>query len=154
MRMGNSSLSATLAAMPRGVAWAVDSRNMRVGSGVAPGAKTFFIVLCGKLGEKRVAGGLSLMADARKMLRAAAIELLFKLLDGTSSRVVSSLRDEAAFGVPLRLAEPPAKGDAAKLRFAKGRGGRGFGVPFALSATLSSPGREKVTISRIIREKV
>jgi len=51
-------------------------------------------VLCGSFGEKRVAGGLSVNVDALKMFRAAAIELLFRLLEGTSSRVVNSFLDD------------------------------------------------------------
>jgi hypothetical protein len=91
MRMENSSLSVALAT-PRGVACAVLSRNVRVGFGVAPGAKTLFGVFWGMLGEKAVDGGLPLMADARKMFRAVEMELLFKLLDGRSSRFPKSVR--------------------------------------------------------------
>ena len=149
MRMGKSSLSVALEAIPRGVALTVDSRYTRDGSGVAPGAKTLFIVLCGSLGEKRVAGGLSLKVDDRKMFRAAAMELLLRPLEGTSSRVINSFREDELWGVPLRFAELPLKGDAVKLRFAKGRGGRALGVPLAPFVTWSSPGRAKVTISEM-----
>ena len=54
------------------------------------------MVLCGKLGENGVMGGLSEIDEARKMLRAAAIELLLKLLEGTSSRVVNIFRADVA----------------------------------------------------------
>lgn len=149
MRMGNRSLSNTLAAMPRGVAWAVAPRYDRVGSGVAPGAKTFFMVLAGSLGEKGLAGGLSLIVDARKMLRAVAMELLLRLLGGCSSRDMSSLRPEDVWGVSKRFAELlPPKGDAANARFAKGNGGRDLGVPLlALGARSPSLGRANVTIA-------
>lgn len=87
--------------MPRGVAWAVEARKTREGSGVAPGANTLFIVLCGSAGENGMLfdGGLSGMVDARKILRAADMDDLLMLLAGISSRVVNVLRDEAAVGV-------------------------------------------------------
>jgi hypothetical protein len=72
-------LSFAFAATPRGVACAVDPRN-RDGSGVAPGAKTFLGVAAGILGEKGAAGGLSLMVEARNMLRAEARLLFVRLL--------------------------------------------------------------------------
>lgn len=91
----------------------MDSRYTLEGSGVAPGAKTFFMALFGMLGEKVDVGGLSLMADALKMFLAVAIELPFRLLDGTSSRVVNIFRLDEAWGVPRRLAEELPNGDAA-----------------------------------------
>jgi hypothetical protein len=87
------------------------------------------------------------MAEARKMFRAVAIELLLRLLAGTSSRVVSSFFPDVTCGVPRRLAEELLKGDAAaEERFAKGSGGRDLGVPLVAASTTSSPGMEKVTI--------
>lgn len=109
--IGKSSFVKSFEAMPRGVAWAVDSRYLRDGSGVEPGAKSIFLVLCGRLGENVfVVGGLSTMDEALKMLRAVAIELLLRLLEGTSSRVRSCLRADVPRGVP-RPTEP--YGDAA-----------------------------------------
>lgn len=129
----------------------MDSRYTLEGSGVAPGAKTFFMVLFGMLGEKADVGGLSLMADALKMFLAVAIELLFRLLDGTSSRVVNSFRLDEAWGVARRFAEELPNGDAAAYaRLAKGSGGRDLGVPFVASMT-SSPGMENVTIVAVMR---
>lgn len=152
MRMGKSSLSVVFAAMPRGVAYAVDSLYTRDGSGVAPGANTFFIVLCGRFGEKGTdAGGLSEMADARKMLRAVAMLLLLRLLDGGSSRVVKNLRDGAECGVPRRFDGPLPNGEAAPYaRFANGSGGRALGVPLVAGAASFSPGSEKVTMSNYV----
>lgn len=91
--------------MPRGVAWIIDSRYTREGSGVAPGAKTFFGVFAGRfiLGEKGVTEGLSLAVEALKILRDVEIEFLFRLLAGISSRVFNSLRAGAERGVPSRL---------------------------------------------------
>ena len=43
------------------------------------------------------------MDEARKMLRAVAMELLLRLLEGTSSRVMSVFRAEDALGVPMRF---------------------------------------------------
>lgn len=86
------------------------------------------------------------MDEARKMLRAAAMELLLKLLEGTSSRVVRIFRAEAPCGVPVRLDELGANGDVPYGRFANGRGGRARGVPFVAAPASLSPGREKVTI--------
>lgn len=63
---------------------------------MAPGAKTRFMALCGKLGENGVMGGLSEIDEARKMLRAAAMEFLLRLLEGTSSRVVKIFREDVA----------------------------------------------------------
>jgi hypothetical protein len=118
-----------------------------VGSGVAAGANTLFFVLAGRLGEKEVDGGLSVMAEARKIFRAVAMEPCVKLLDGISSRVISVFLVDDCCGVPRRLAEPGPKGDdAAKARFAKGRGGRDRGVPWLAASATSSPGMEKVTI--------
>lgn len=68
----------------------MELRYIRDGSGVAPGAKTFFIVLLGILGENEDVGGLSVMVDARKIFRAVAMELWLRLLAGASSRVVNS----------------------------------------------------------------
>jgi hypothetical protein len=95
-------LEVVLAAMPRGVACAVDSRKTRFGSGVAPGANTFFGVFWGMLGEKGVMEGLSVV-DARKIFRAVEIVDLLRLLAGCSSRVVNILRDGALWGTPRRL---------------------------------------------------
>lgn len=93
----------------------MNSRWTRDGSGVAPGAKTFFIVLLGILGENvEAGGGLSVIVDARKMFRAVAMELLLRLLAGTSSRVVNSFLADAACGVPRRFEEALPKGDAAE----------------------------------------
>lgn len=147
MRIGNSSFVVVLAAMPRGVACAIELRYIREGSGVAPGAKTFFIVLLGMLGENVEAGGLSVIVDARNMFRAVAMELLLRLLAGTSSRVVNSFFADEACGVPRRFADELPKGEATEYaRFAKGSGGRDRGVPLVAASTTSSPGIEKVTI--------
>src|SRR5688572_453488 len=79
IRIGKRSLSLALEAIPRGVACAVEARN-RDGSGVAPGAKTFLGVVAEILGENAAAGGLSVIVEARKMLRAEARLLLVRLL--------------------------------------------------------------------------
>lgn len=89
------------------------SRKVRVGSGVAPGAKTFFMALRGKAGEKTEGPGLSLAAEARKMFRVDAAEGLPKLPDGTPSRDANRLRREPKLGVPLRQTEPAPKGEGA-----------------------------------------
>jgi hypothetical protein len=99
------------------------------------------------LGENVEVGEASLMVDARKMFRAVAIELWLRLLAGTSSRVINTLRAEEAWGVPKRLADELPNGDAAAdERFANGNGGRDLGVPLVAASTTSSPGIEKVTI--------
>lgn len=142
--MVKRSLSLARAATPRGVACAFEPRYVLDGSGVAPGAKTFFGVLAGMLGENRVEGGLSLIVEARKMLRAETILLLLKWLAGSSRS--NGLRAEDECGVPTRFAEPP-NGDAAKARFAKGRGGRDLGVAALGAAASPSPGNANVTIA-------
>jgi hypothetical protein len=103
--MVKSSVLVAFAATPRGVACASESRCILVGSGVAAGAKTLFLVLAGRLGEKEVDGGLSVMAEARKIFRAVAMEPCVKLLDGISSRVSNVFLVEDCCGVPKRLAE-------------------------------------------------
>jgi hypothetical protein len=61
------------------------------------------MVLWGRFGEKGVTeGGLSEMDDALKMLRAAAMEFLLRLLVGISSRGEKSLREDTDCGVPTR----------------------------------------------------
>jgi hypothetical protein len=97
-----------------------------------------------------VTEGLSLIADALKMLRVDEMELLPRLLppEGKASRP-RRLRPGVPWGVPRRLAEPPNDEEADSGRLANGRGGRDLGVPMLPpAATLSSPGMEKVTISK------
>jgi len=104
MRIGKRFLSLALAATPRGVGWALDSRRVRDGSGVAPGANTRFGVVLGMLGENMLAaGGLSEMLDAWKRFL-APLKLLPRLPDGASSRVNKVLR---VWGVAARLLKLP-----------------------------------------------
>jgi hypothetical protein len=62
--------------------------------GVTPGAKTFFIVLWGRLVKEKVVlvGGLSTAVALKRLLRDEDTGSWFIV----SSRVISSLRDEAA----------------------------------------------------------
>ena len=149
MRTWKRSWFVVLAARPWGVAWTVASRNLRDASGVAPGAKILLGVFCGMLGEKvDAAGGLLLIADARKMLRATPRELLLRVPLRASSRgsKLPVVADDAALGVPSRFAEPPMKGEPERPRFAKGSSGRDLGVR-VLASLASSPGNANVTIS-------
>jgi hypothetical protein len=93
--------------------------------------------------------GLSLIAEALKMLRVDEMELRPMLpLEGKASRP-KKLRPGVPWGVPRRLAEPPNDEEADSGRLANGRGGRDLGVPMLPpAATVSSPGMEKVTISK------
>ena len=93
-----------------------ESRKVCVASGVALGLNAFFIVLWGNAGEKGVVrGGLSLISDDRKILRAVAMEPLLRLAEGSSSRGARSFRAEPRCGVPRRF---DANGELFKWRVA------------------------------------
>lgn len=57
-------------------------------------------------------GGLSETAEAWKMFRAVAMELLLSKADGVSFRLEKNLRDGADCGVPRCFDGPLANGEA------------------------------------------
>jgi hypothetical protein len=87
------------------------------------------------------------MDEALKILRAVAMELWFRLLEGRGSRLNSDRRPGVPWGVPRRFAADPYGDEVAKVRFAKFSGARDFGVLEPALAASLSPGIEKVTIS-------